>query len=43
MTDTTDNIKISIVVPVKNGMDTLERFIAGIQLQSILKDLEVTV
>ena len=43
MTDTTDNIKISIVVPVKNGMDTLSRFIEGIQIQSLLKEIEVVI
>ncbi|MBP1839115.1 glycosyltransferase family 2 protein [Formosa algae] len=39
----TKSINISIVVPVKNGMDTLERFIKGIQVQSILKDIEVVI
>ncbi|MFD2917454.1 glycosyltransferase family 2 protein [Psychroserpens luteus] len=36
-------IKISVVVPVKNGMDTLPRFIEGIQKQSLLSSCEVVI
>ena len=35
--------KISIVVPVKNGIETLERFIKGVQLQTCFKDTEVVI
>jgi rhamnosyltransferase len=38
-----NSIKISIVVPVKNGIDTLERLIAGIKLQTIFQRTEVVV
>jgi rhamnosyltransferase len=38
---TTSNTTISVVVPVKNGMDTLEQFIAGIELQTLFDQLEV--
>lgn len=35
--------KLSIVVPVKNGMTTLERFIEGVKLQTLIEQLEVVV
>lgn len=35
--------KISVVVPVKNGIATLERFIKGIQLQTLFGQLEVII
>ena len=38
-----EDIKISIVVPVKNGMDTLPRFIEGIKSQTILDKCEVVI
>ena len=41
MTD--KKINISIVVPVKNGIDTLERLIAGIKLQTWFQHIEVVV
>ena len=33
--------KISIVIPVKNGMDTLPQLVEGIQKQTLFKDCEV--
>lgn len=36
-------IQISIVVPVKNGIDTLERFIKGVQLQTLFNKTEVVI
>ncbi|MGJ8548653.1 glycosyltransferase family 2 protein [Winogradskyella wichelsiae] len=35
--------KISIVVPIKNGMDTLPAFIEGIQKQTLFKQIEVVI
>nr|WP_321222060.1 glycosyltransferase [uncultured Psychroserpens sp.] len=35
--------KISIVVPVKDGMATLPNFIAGVQKQTLFEDLEIIV
>ncbi len=36
-------IKISIVIPVKNGMDTLPQTIEGIQKQTLFSDCEVVI
>ncbi len=36
-------IKISIVIPVKNGMDTLPQAIEGIQKQTLFSDCEVVI
>ena len=38
-----DTKKISVVVPVKNGMDTLERFIDGIKKQTLFDALELII
>lgn len=35
------SVKISIVVPIKNGMDTLPNLIRGISKQTLFEDLEV--
>ncbi|WP_047551009.1 glycosyltransferase family 2 protein [Psychroserpens sp. Hel_I_66] len=35
--------KISIVVPVKNGIDTLERLIKGVEIQSLFNITEVVI
>ena len=35
--------KISVVVPVKNGIDTLPKFIEGIQKQTLFKETEVVI